>query len=134
MTDRKSLEWLVIHSTETQFGLDVSSSDINQEHIEKYGIIGFSDIIDFEGNIESTYHFYDYRNKKPYNWGLKNSRHVAYIGGLSEDGFYKQDTKSPEQEETLQVYIMYMKRRHPGLKVVNFSEIKKCKEKILTDI
>ena len=129
MESKKTLEWLVIHSTETQFGLDVSISDINIEHIDKYGVIGYSDIIDFEGNIQATYDLYDYKKQKPYNWGLKNSRHVAYIGGLSEDGFYKEDTMSPEQRETLDVYTVYMKRRHPGLRVIHFKDLDKYTEK-----
>lgn len=128
MPSKKSLEWLVIHSTETQFGLDVSVADINTEHIDRFGIIGFSDIIDFEGNIEATYDLYDYKKEKPYNWGLKNSRHVAYIGGLSEDGFHKEDTMSPEQRDTLDVYIAYMKRRHPNLKVIEFKDLKQSAE------
>ena len=128
MGTKKTLEWLVIHSTETQFGLNVSIAEINKEHIEKFGIIGFSDIIDFEGNIESTYDFYDYKKQKPYNWGIENSRHVAYIGGLSDCGFYKENTMSPEQQETLDVYVLYMKRRHPGLKVIEFNELKKAKQ------
>ena len=129
MEYKPKLEWLVVHSTETEFGLDVSISEINSDHKERFGIIGFSDIIDFEGNIEGTYSLYDYRNHKPYDWGLKNSRHVAYIGGLSEDGFYKVDTMSPEQKETLDVYIMYMKRRHPNLKVINSRDLNSCKKK-----
>jgi hypothetical protein len=130
MQYKPTLEWLVVHSTETEFGLDVSISDINSEHIEKFGIIGFSDIIDFEGNIEGTYKLYDYRKDKPYDWGLENSRHVAYIGGLSEDGFYKADTMSPEQKETLDVYIMYMKRRHPKLKVIKSKDLYSCKKEL----
>ncbi|HBY68754.1 MAG TPA: hypothetical protein DEG69_14020 [Flavobacteriaceae bacterium] len=56
---------------------------------------------------------------------------MAYIGGLSEDGFYKADTMSPEQKETLDVYIMYMKRRHPKLKVINSKDLNSCKKKYL---
>ena len=105
MVSKSKLEWLVIHSTETEFGLSISLSEINSNHKERFGIIGFSDVIDFEGSIKATYDFYDYKKTKPYVWGLKNSRHIAYVGGLSEDGFYKEDTKSPEQQETLEDYI-----------------------------
>ena len=133
MVSKSKLEWLVIHSTETEFGLSTSLSEINSNHKERFGIIGFSDVIDFEGSIKATYDFYDYKKTKPYDWGLKNSRHIAYVGGLSEDGFYKEDTKSPEQQETLEVYIAYMKKRHPNLKVINSSELKCIKKDMIMD-
>ena len=62
MVSKSKLEWLVIHSTETEFGLSISLSEINSNHKERFGIIGFSDVIDFEGNIKATYDFYDYKN------------------------------------------------------------------------
>ena len=91
-----ALEKLVIHSTETPFGIEVDLESIESEHLEKgFKNIGFSDVIDFEGNIESTARLYDFKNgEKPHDWGIPNSRHIAYIGGISEDTFNIEDTRT----------------------------------------
>ena len=116
-----ALEKLVIHSTETPFGIEVDLESIESEHLEKgFKNIGFSDVIDFEGNIESTARLYDFKNgEKPHDWGIPNSRHIAYIGGISEDTFNIEDTRTVEQQETLEIYVEFMKRRHPKLEVID---------------
>jgi hypothetical protein len=99
-----ALEKLVIHSTETPFGIEVDLESIESEHLEK----GF------------TARLYDFKNgEKPHDWGIPNSRHIAYIGGISEDSFNIEDTRTLEQQETLEIYIEFMKRRHPNLEVVD---------------
>jgi len=115
------LEKLVIHSTETPFGIDVDLECIETEHLDKgFKNIGFSDIIDFDGKIESTARLYDFQNgEKPHDWGIPNSRHIAYIGGISEDGYNIEDTRTYEQQESLEVYIEFMKRRHPNLEIID---------------
>tara|TARA_R110001592_G_scaffold108024_2_gene302169 strand:- start:11796 stop:12206 length:411 start_codon:yes stop_codon:yes gene_type:complete len=116
-----SLEKLVIHSTETPFGVEVDMEIIEAEHLEKgFETIGFCDIINFDGIIESTARLYNFHEgEKPHNWGIPNSRHIAYLGGISEDGFNIEDTRTLEQQEALEVYIEFMKRRHPGLKIID---------------
>lgn len=116
-----SLDKLVIHSTETPFGIEVDLEAIEAEHLEKgFRNIGFSDIIDFDGVIESTARLYDFiKGEKPHDWGVPNSRHIAYLGGISEDGFNIEDTRTLEQQESLEIYIEFMKRRHPDLEIID---------------
>ena len=120
------LEKLVIHSTETPFGIEVDIESIEAEHKEKgFGTIGFSDVIDFEGNIESTARLYNFKNgEKPYDWGMSNARHIAYLGGISEDGFNIEDTRSLEQIESIDIYIAFMKKRHPYIEVIDYTKTK----------
>jgi len=121
-----ALEKLVIHSTETPFGIEVDLESIEAEHIDKgFKSIGFSDVIDFDGIIESTIRLYDYKNgEKPHSWDIPNSRHIAYLGGISEDGYNIEDTRTVEQQESLDIYIEFMKRRHPELEVIDYTKTK----------
>ena len=118
-----ALDKLVIHSTKTPYGLYIPIEDIHENHIIKgYGRIGFSDVIHFDGLIESTIEITE--GERPYDWGIENSRHIAYMGGLSEDGFNIENTMTPEQEDTLDVYIEFLKRRHPNIKITDLTKTK----------
>jgi len=115
------LEYLVIHSTKTPYGIEVDMEDIQEEHIELgYGKIGYADIINFDGIIESTLRLTG--GSKPYNWDMENSRHVAYMGGISEDGFNIEDTRTIEQVDSLHIYVQYMKKRYPELKIIDYTK------------
>ena len=118
-----SLAKLVIHATKTPYGVYIPTEDIYEEHlINGYGSIGFSDIIHFDGLIESTIQIN--QGKKPYDWNIPNSRHIAYMGGISEDGFNLENTMTPEQKETLSIYIEFLKRRHPNLEIIDKTKTK----------
>tara|TARA_R100000008_G_scaffold76798_1_gene56862 strand:+ start:1246 stop:1614 length:369 start_codon:yes stop_codon:yes gene_type:complete len=117
-----ALQKLVIHSTKTPYGIYVPLDEIQEEHITDRGFseIGFSDIITFEGVIESTLQI---RNgEKTHDWGMTDSRHVAYMGGISEDGFNIEDTRTPEQRESLRIYIEFLKRRYPRIEIVDYTK------------
>ena len=120
------LDKLIIHSTETPFGIEVDIESIEGEHFEKgFNNVGFSDIINFDGVIESTIRLYGYKNgEKPHDWGIPNSRHIAYMGGISEDGYNIEDTRTFEQKETLDIYIEFIKRRHPSVEVIDYTKTK----------
>tara|TARA_R100001463_G_scaffold48217_1_gene97269 strand:+ start:188 stop:568 length:381 start_codon:yes stop_codon:yes gene_type:complete len=114
---------LIIHSTKTPYGVYIPIEDIYEEHLlNGYELIGFSDVIHFDGLIESTLPITG--GKKPYNWGIPNSRHIAYMGGISEDGFNLENTMTIEQRETLNIYIKFLRRRHPNLEVVDYTKTK----------
>ena len=46
------------------------------------------------------------------------------MGGLSEDGFNIENTMTLEQKETLNVYVEFLKRRHPNINVVDYTNTK----------
>ena len=118
-----ALDKLVVHSTETPYGIYIPIEDLHDNHIIKgYGKIGFADVIHFDGLIESTLAITN--GEKPYDWGTPKSRHIAYMGGLSRDGFNIENTMTAEQQETLYLYIQFIKRRHPNVKIVDYSKTK----------
>mgnify|MGYP003111780579 FL=1 len=118
-----ALDKLVIHSTKTPYGVFIPIEDIHEEHLIKgYGKIGFADVIHFDGLIESTLEVT--KDGKPYDWGIQNARHIAYMGGLSEDGFNIENTMTLEQKETLNVYVEFLKRRHPNINIVDYTNTK----------
>lgn len=87
-----SLDKLIIHSTE--------ASTFKE----------FSDIIKKDGNIVNLTPFV----KKVDG---ASERHIAYVGGVTRDGLRGKDTRNALQKETLEIYVKYMIRRHPGLKI-----------------
>lgn len=118
-----ALDKLIIHSTKTPYGVYIPIEDLHENHKHKgYGKIGFSDVIHFDGLIESTLGVTD--GERPYDWGVPQSRHIAYMGGLSEDGFNIENTMTLEQKETLDIYVKFLKRRHPNMKIVDYTKTK----------
>jgi len=116
-----ALDKLVIHSTRTPYGVYIPIEDIHEEHVLKgYDRIGFSDVIHFDGLIESTIEITG--GERAYDWGVSEARHIAYMGGLSEDGFNLENTMTVEQEDTLTVYVEFLKRRHPNIEIINYTK------------
>ena len=118
-----ALDKLIIHSTETPYGVYIPIEDMHEDHIlQGYGKIGFSDVIHFDWLIESTLAVTD--GERAYDWGISASRHIAYMGGLSEDGFNIENTMTIEQKETLEIYIEFLKRRHPNIEIIDYTKTK----------
>jgi hypothetical protein len=44
------------------------------------------------------------------------------MGGVSEDGFNLEDTRTQEQKETLEIYIDFIRRRHPEVRIVDYTK------------
>ena len=116
------LKYLIIHSTYTREGNDIEMNE-NTNH-------SYSDIIHANGNIESLLN--NNRKNRTDSWDLKYnnedintlSRHIAYVGGLNKDNTNSKDTRTLEQEETLEVYVKYMIKRHPDIKIAGYNQFK----------
>jgi hypothetical protein len=116
------LKYLIIHSTYTREGNDIEMNE-NTNH-------SYSDIIHTNGNIESLLN--NNRKNRTDSWDLKYnnedintlSRHIAYVGGLNKDNTNSKDTRTLEQEETLEVYVKYMIKRHPDIKIAGYNQFK----------
>ena len=122
MSHSSNLKYLIIHSTYTREGNDFDvSANINHS---------YSDIIYENGNIESLLN----REKKTrtdssdlkYNNENINSvsRHIAYVGGLNKENTNAKDTRTLEQKETLEIYVKYMIKRHPNIRVAGYNQFK----------
>ena len=118
----KGLKYLVIHSTNTREGKEIS-------------LIGsikslYSDVVDISGNIINF--LSDSKDNRVNDWNLKynnenidsTSRHIAYVGGANKDNTNAKDTRTEKQKETLEIYIKYMVRRHPNIQIVGYNQLK----------
>lgn len=148
------LKYLVIHCTATPEGREVSKEDIEQWHIKERGWsrVGYSDLIHLDGSLENLVPFDQDNDVDP--WEITNgasgfnsiARHVCYVGGAKThkppnvDHFPLMDTRTPEQKQSLAVYVRYMILRHPEIKVCGHNQLsnKGCPSfivpKWLTDI
>ncbi len=125
------LTYLVIHCTDTPSGRSVSRKDIEQWHIKENGWskVGYSDMIHLDGSLENLVPFN--QDALVDNWEITNgakgyngiARHVVYVGGGK--GI---DTRTWDQEKTLEAYVKYMVLRHPDILVVGHNQLstKKC--------
>lgn len=119
------LEYLLIHCTDTPKDMDVQRSHIEQWHLVENGWskMGYTDLIVRSGDLV---------NLTPYDQddevdgfeitngarGVNSiSRHIALAGGKTDVLVHPNDLFSFGQMETLEVYIKFMLKRHPHLKV-----------------
>jgi len=130
----RKLEYLVLHCTATPEGRKISSETIRKWHTAPkpegrgWRQIGYSDMIHLDGGLE---------NLTPFNqdgivegWEVTNgvkginsvSRHVTYVGGVNKDNTYAKDTRTPEQKDTMEVYVKYMVKRHPDIKIAGHNQ------------
>jgi N-acetylmuramoyl-L-alanine amidase len=108
--------------------------------------LGYSDMIYLDGSLVNLTPYNQDSKVDPWEmtWGARGinakSRHVVYAGGLEldpelammgeddleevpfNDRYVPSDTRTPEQKETLEVYIRYMIKRHPNIKVAGHNQ------------
>ena len=120
------LRYLIIHSTKTKEGKNIVVGDIISSHQDKgFSNVGYSDIIDIDGNILSlTKHN---TSGRCLDWLLGKeidnySRHIAYTGGINKSSTYLKDTRTDSQKETLEIYVKYMIRRHSNIIVAGHNQ------------
>lgn len=131
------LKYLVIHCTATPEGREVTKQDIIDWHIKGRGwsVVGYRDLIQFDGSIVNMRSFN--QDDVIDNWEVTNgakgyngvAAHIVYSGGCEDtipkgEKYYPpKDTRTAEQCETLEVYVKYMVKRHPNIKVIGHNQI-----------
>lgn len=133
----KRLEYLFIHCSATPEGRPVSRKDLERWHLVERGWsrLGYSDIVHIDGSLENLIPF----NQDNFvdNWEISNgakgyngkARHVMYVGGTSKTKMFWQkfyppkDTRTEAQKETLLIYVKYMIKRHPHIKVGGHNQV-----------
>lgn len=128
----KKLKYLIIHTTYTPECREVSKKDIEQWHLKENGWkqVGYSDMIHLDGRLENLVPFD--QDDEVDKWEITNgaygvnsvSRHVVYVGGRGKNGKLK-DTRTPEQMDSLKIYVKYMVLRHPNIKVIGHNQVSK---------
>jgi len=108
--------------------------------------LGYSDMIYLDGSLINLtpYNQDNSVDNKEITWGVaginSRSRHVVYAGGLDldhdlegmsdddldemsfNDKYIPADTRTPAQLETMEVYVKYMIKRHPNIKVAGHNQ------------
>jgi len=110
-------------------------------------VVGYSDMIYLDGSLINLTPFNQDNKVDP--WEITNgargfngkSRHIVYAGGLRvhpdlimefdddlddinfNDKYVPADTRTLEQLDTMEVYVKYMIKRHPGIKVCGHNQI-----------
>lgn len=132
----QKLKYLVLHSTATPEGREVSSSDIRHWHtdpVSKGGRgwkqVGYTDMIHLDGKVERLVKNNEDANVDP--WEITNgvagknsvSRHVVYVGGVGKDGKTAKDTRTPQQLKALEEYVKDFHKRFPSVRIVGHNEL-----------
>lgn len=142
MSNLQKLSFLVIHCTATPAGKVFTKDDIirwhtNPKHLGGRGWNrpGYSDVIYLDGRLVNLipYNTDDYVDLWEISNGVEGingkSRHIVYVGGMDEKGNLPQDTRTPEQNDTLEVYIRYTLKRHPDIQILGHYQAPNAKGK-----
>jgi len=108
--------------------------------------LGYSDMIYLDGSLVNLTPYNQDNKVDPWEitWGAKGinskSRHVVYTGGLEldpelemldeddlddipfNDRYVPKDTRTPAQLDTMEVYVRYMIKRHPKIKIAGHNQ------------
>lgn len=131
-----SLKYLVIHSTATREGREVSAAEIRRWHTSPTSAggrgwkqVGYTDLIHLDGKVERLVGNNEDANVDP--WEITNgakgynsvSRHIVYAGGCAKDGKTPKDTRTPAQHKALVEYVKDFHRRFPGVRIIGHNEV-----------
>lgn len=130
-----NLKYLVIHSTNTEYDIEITEKQIINSHMlspphgKGWDKVGYSDVIHLDGTITNLTPFNE--DGRVEEWNLSHNgqniyslaRHIAYVGGVSKDGFNSENTMTEEQQITFDIYLKYMLRRYPNLLIVGHGEL-----------
>tara|TARA_R110000744_G_scaffold88825_4_gene173000 strand:- start:528 stop:1007 length:480 start_codon:yes stop_codon:yes gene_type:complete len=130
-----NIKYLVIHSTNTNYDIEFTEKQIINSHMlapphgKGWIKVGYSDVIHLDGTISNLTPFNEDGRVKEWNLShdgqdiYTSSRHIAYVGGISKDGFNCENTMTQEQMITFDSYLKYMVRRYPDLLIVGHGKL-----------
>ena len=130
------LKYLILHSTATAEGREVSSDEIRAWHTNPvckggrgWQQVGYTDMIHLDGKVERLVDNNEDANVDP--WEVTNgakgynavSRHVVYVGGCARGGKSSKDTRTKAQREAMETYVKDFHRRHPKVRIIGHREV-----------
>jgi hypothetical protein len=137
----RKLEYLVIHCSATPEGRNVTKEEIVDWHTAPkprgngWKKVGYADLIGLNGQLDNLvdYNYDPWVDSSEVTNGARGynsvSRHICYVGGVNKGRTHAMDTRTPQQKETLEVYVKYMIKRHSDIKIVGhnfFNPNKAC--------
>jgi N-acetylmuramoyl-L-alanine amidase len=130
------IQRLVIHCTATKEGREVSSDEIRHWHTDPvskggrgWSQVGYTDMIHLDGRVERLVNNNEDANVDP--WEVTNgvkgynssSRHIVYVGGVSQDGKSPKDTRTQAQLSAMRTYVLDFHRRFPDVQIVGHNQL-----------
>ena len=131
-----SMRYLVLHCTATPEGREVSSDEIRHWHtapVKEGGRgwkqVGYTDMIHLDGTVERLVANNEDAEVDP--WEVTNgakgyntvSRHVVYVGCVSEDGKTAKDTRTEAQLKAMTAYVRDFHARFPQIRIIGHNEL-----------
>lgn len=127
------LTYLVIHCTATPRNRWITPQNIIEWHMSGppkgrgWDRVGYSKLILLNGVVHSFVKEND--NDIVESWELtygvaginSKSRHICYVGGLNEQTFKPEDTRTLEQRVAMEALVVSMINKHPDIKIAGHS-------------
>lgn len=124
----RNINRIIIHCSATKAGENITAETIRKWHVEGNGWsdIGYHYVIKLDGTIEEG------RPESRAGAHVKghnaDSIGICYIGGYSKD-MQPEDTRTPEQKQSLKNLITELKQKHKDAEVFghrDFTDLKSC--------
>lgn len=132
----KTPDFLIIASTETGEGKEVTKADIIEQHTNSrahggqgFNRPGFDYLVQTDGNLETIL-----QEEAPNEvdlWGISEgvngisglSKIVAFAGGMTEKATKEKDTRTDLQNDTLASIVKFYVKRFPQIQVLGWNQI-----------
>jgi len=125
------IDFLVIHSTDTPEGQDITAQQIGIQHTTStedgglgFNRSGFDYLILRDGTLEVLTN--ETTPTRVDLWGLSggrqgisgNLKHLAYVGGRTLKGKFWKDTRTDAQSRAMEVLIQFYVLRFPNIRIL----------------
>lgn len=132
----KKADYLIILSTETGEGQEVSKADIIEHHTNSPSMGGFGwnrpgidYLVGLNGELDTII-----PEESPNEvdlWGIGEGvkgmtgipKYLAYVGGKTTKGTKDKDTRTTEQQDTLEAVVKFYVRKFPKIQVLGFNQV-----------
>lgn len=120
-TERTSTEYIVIHCSATKATMDVGEDEIRDWHLERgWSDIGYNMVIRRDGRVEIGRPL-DYRGAHVRGYNSVGVG-VCLIGGVNSTN-QPEDNFTPEQWDSLELSLRWMRRVWPDAQIVGHNEL-----------
>ncbi len=132
----KCPDYLIITTTETSEGKDLTKADIITYHTNTraqgglgFNRPGFDYLICFDGTLETI--IPEEHPNEVDLWGISegikgingSAKYIALVGGRTEKATKEKDTRTSEQKETLTCLIQFYVKRWPSIRVLGWNQV-----------
>lgn len=129
------VDYLILQSTQSGEGIPVTKADIIDLHtaditIGGYGFNrpGIDYLVQPDGSLETL--IAEHSPTMVDLWGISEGKegilgickHIAYVGGKTQKEVKAKDTRTKEQEDTLEILVKFYILKFPHIRILGFDE------------